>query len=204
MAASDAQRAPSRQWAAATSRGSFLSTDRQEGSDGPCTCEHDGPWRGLRRAYHDAYDTPKVIEDRFAALFVSPEEATAVEDGCIHMLTRARPHLVVEGDRAATLANAMRTDTGTPLILGRTCDNEDLLEAAIRNGVTLCVMVGVGFDTFALRRPDLRDRIRVFEIDHPTTQDLKRQRLRDAGLDTPMNVHRFAVLCGSSCRVPTM
>jgi methyltransferase (TIGR00027 family) len=50
-------------------------------------------------------------------------------------------------------------------------------------------MVGAGFDTFALRRPDLRERVQVFEIDHPTTQDLKRQRLRDAGLDTPMNVH---------------
>ena len=142
-----------------------------------------------RRAYHDAYDTPKVFEDRFAALFVSPDEATAIEDGFIHILTRARPHLVVHGDRAATLANAIRTDTGTPLVLGRARYNEDLLETAIRNGVTQYVMVGAGFDTFALRRPDLRDRVQVFEIDHPTTQDLKRQRLRDAGLDTPVNVH---------------
>ena len=29
-----------------------------------------------RRAYHDAYDTPKVFENPFAALFVSPDEAT--------------------------------------------------------------------------------------------------------------------------------
>ncbi len=33
-----------------------------------------------RRAYHDAHDTPKVFEDRLAALFVSPDEATAIED----------------------------------------------------------------------------------------------------------------------------
>jgi methyltransferase (TIGR00027 family) len=142
-----------------------------------------------RRAYHDAYDTPKVFEDHFAALFVSPDEATAIEDGFIHILTRARPHLVVEGDRAATLANAIRTDTGTPLVLGRACYNEALLEIAIRNGVTQYVMVGAGFDTFALRRPGLSDQVRVFEIDHPTTQNLKRQRLRNAGLDTPVNVH---------------
>jgi methyltransferase (TIGR00027 family) len=87
----------------------------------------------------------------------------------------------------------MRTDTGTPLVLGRARYNEDLLETAIRNGVTQYVMVGAGFDTFALRRPGLRDRVRVFEIDHPTTQDLKRQRLRDAGLDTPVNVHYVQV-----------
>ena len=142
-----------------------------------------------RRAYHHAYDTPKVFEDRFAALFVSPDEAIAIEDGFIHILTQARPHLAVDGDRAATLAHAMRTDTGTPLVLGRARYNEDLLETAIRHGVTQYVMVGAGFDTFALRRPDLRDRVQIFEIDHPTTQDLKRQRLRDAGLDTPVNVH---------------
>jgi methyltransferase (TIGR00027 family) len=55
--------------------------------------------------------------------------------------------------------------------------------------VTQYVLVGAGFDTFALRRPDLRDRMQVFEIDHPTTQDLKRKRMQAAGLDLPANLH---------------
>ena len=55
--------------------------------------------------------------------------------------------------------------------------------------MTQYVIVGAGFDTFALRRPDVRDQVRVFEIDHPTMQNLKRKRLHDAGLDTPINVH---------------
>jgi methyltransferase (TIGR00027 family) len=142
-----------------------------------------------RRAYHDAYDTPKVFENPFAALFVSPDEATAIADGFIHILTQARPLLAVDGDRAATLAHAIRTDTGTPLVLGRARYNEDLLETAIRHGVTQYVMVVAGFDTFARRRPDLRGQVQVLKIDHPTTQALKRQRLRGAGLDTPVNVH---------------
>jgi methyltransferase (TIGR00027 family) len=142
-----------------------------------------------RRAYHESHDTQKVFEDRFAALFVSPDEATAIENGFIAILRQARPHLVVEGDRASTLAHAIRTDTGTPLVLGRARYNEDLLDEAIRNGMTQYVIVGAGFDTFALRRPDLSDRVQVFEIDHPTTQALKWQRLRDAGLDTPTNLH---------------
>jgi methyltransferase (TIGR00027 family) len=142
-----------------------------------------------RRAYHYTHDTPKVIEDCFAALFVSNDEATAIENGFIHILTQARPHLLVEGDRAATLANAFHTDTGTPLVLGRARYNEDLLETAIRNGVTQYVLIGAGFDTFALRRPDLCDRVRVFEIDHPTTQNLKRTRIRAASLDMPVNLH---------------
>jgi O-methyltransferase involved in polyketide biosynthesis len=72
-----------------------------------------------RRAYHDAHDSPKVFEDRLAALFVSPDEAPAIGDGLIHILTRVHPELVVAGDRTATLARAHHTDTGTPLVLGR-------------------------------------------------------------------------------------
>lgn len=142
-----------------------------------------------RRAYHYTHDTPKVFEDPFAALFVAQDEAAAIEHGFLHILTQARPHLLVEGDRAATLANAFHTDTGTPLVLGRARYNEDLLDAAIANGVTQYVLVGAGFDTFALRRPDLRERVQVFEIDYPTTQELKRERLRAAGLDIPVNLH---------------
>jgi methyltransferase (TIGR00027 family) len=142
-----------------------------------------------RRAYHYTHDIPKVFEDPFAALFVAQDEATAIENGFIHILTQARPHLLMEGDRTATLANAIRTDTGTPLVLGRARYNEDLLETAIHNGVTQYVLIGAGFDTFALRRPDLRDRVQVFEIDHPTTQDLKRTRMHAAGLDLPNNLH---------------
>ena len=88
-----------------------------------------------RRAYHYTHDTPKVFTDRFAALFVSPEEVTAMENGFLHILTQARPHLRVEGDRTVTLAHAIRTDTGTPLVLGRAHYNEDLLDRAIHNGV---------------------------------------------------------------------
>jgi methyltransferase (TIGR00027 family) len=142
-----------------------------------------------RRAYHYRHDTPKVFADRFAALFVAPDEATAIEDGFLHILTQTRPHLVVAGDRAATLAHAVHTDTGTPLVLGRARYNEDLLDTAIQHGVTQYVLVGAGFDTFALRRPDLHPRVQVFEIDHPTTQRLKLQRLRAADLDLPANLH---------------
>jgi methyltransferase (TIGR00027 family) len=142
-----------------------------------------------RRAYHYTHDTPKVFADRFAALFVSPEEATAIENGFIHILTQAPPHLLVEGDRTVTLAHAIRTDTGTPLVLGRARYNKDLLDKAIHNGVTQYVLVGAGFDTFAWRRPDLRERVQVFEIDHPTTQDVKRQRIQAAGLALPANLH---------------
>ena len=44
------------------------------------------------------------------------------------------------------------------------------------------MIVGAGMDSFAFRRPDLVDRIDVFEIDHPRGQHKKLGRTRQAGL----------------------
>ena len=61
---------------------------------------------------------------------------------------------------------------------------EDALAAAVEGGVRQVVVLGAGLDTFAYRSP-LRDRLRIFEVDHPATQAWKRQRLADAGIPLP-------------------
>ena len=57
---------------------------------------------------------------------------------------------------------------------------EDLLAEAVQHGVTQYVLLGAGLDTFAHRNPypDLR----VFEVDHPSTQRWKRELLLDINL----------------------
>jgi methyltransferase (TIGR00027 family) len=47
------------------------------------------------------------------------------------------------------------------------------------------VILGAGLDSFAYRRRDLVDRLRVFEVDHPATQAWKRQRLAELGMEPP-------------------
>jgi methyltransferase (TIGR00027 family) len=59
---------------------------------------------------------------------------------------------------------------------------EDVLEQAIAAGVRQYVIVGAGFDSFALRRRDLESTLRVFELDHPDTQLAKRERFSRMGL----------------------
>jgi methyltransferase (TIGR00027 family) len=51
--------------------------------------------------------------------------------------------------------------------------------------------VGAGFDSFALRRRDLESKLRIFELDHPDTQQAKRERLGRGGL--PGNLEFVAV-----------
>ncbi|HVW85577.1 MAG TPA: class I SAM-dependent methyltransferase, partial [Bryobacteraceae bacterium] len=61
---------------------------------------------------------------------------------------------------------------------------EDSLSAALERGVRQLVVIGAGLDTFACRSP-LRNRLRIFEVDHPATQAWKQERLKDAGIALP-------------------
>ena len=66
---------------------------------------------------------------------------------------------------------------------------EQALETAVGNGITQYVIIGAGMDSFAFRRPDLINRIDVFEIDHPATQKKNLERIRHAGLTIPSRLH---------------
>jgi methyltransferase (TIGR00027 family) len=49
-------------------------------------------------------------------------------------------------------------------------------------------VLGAGMDTFAYRNPLPADRLRVFEVDFPSTQAWKRERLADAGIAVPVSL----------------
>jgi methyltransferase (TIGR00027 family) len=66
--------------------------------------------------------------------------------------------------------------------------NEDLVERAVRRAVEQYVILGAGLDSFAYRRRDLMNRLRVFEVDHPASQSWKRERIRDMGVEIPDNL----------------
>jgi methyltransferase (TIGR00027 family) len=62
---------------------------------------------------------------------------------------------------------------------------EDELGKALERGVKQYVILGAGLDSFAYRRPDL---VRVFEVDHPSTQEWKRARLQELNVARPSNL----------------
>jgi methyltransferase (TIGR00027 family) len=65
---------------------------------------------------------------------------------------------------------------------------DELARAMSTQGVRQYVILGAGWDTFAWRRPDLMDRLTVFELDHPATQQAKRDRLAREGFPAPDNL----------------
>ena len=75
----------------------------------------------------------------------------------------------------------------TPLARGRFC--EDSLKTAVRTGVEQYVILGAGMDTFAFRNLEFLKKYKVFEVDHPLTQEDKKERINRAGLEIPNNLY---------------
>jgi methyltransferase (TIGR00027 family) len=110
--------------------------------------------------------------------------------------TLAEPLL---GDQAEELLAYHRLH-GTHLVLAgarvqvttRSRYTEDRVARGARRGVTQYVILGAGLDSFAYRS-ELAGRVRVFEVDHPASQDWKRTQLSTADIAEPDGVEYVAV-----------
>ena len=65
---------------------------------------------------------------------------------------------------------------------------DEALARAIAGGATQVVILGAGFDSHAYRFQELLAPVRVFEVDRPATQTLKRQRVHDVLGGPPANL----------------
>jgi methyltransferase (TIGR00027 family) len=63
------------------------------------------------------------------------------------------------------------------LLVTRSRYMDDYLSERIRDGIKQLVILGAGYDSRAYRFEQLRDRVRVFEVDSYATQDIKKAKL---------------------------
>src|SRR4051794_40339219 len=69
---------------------------------------------------------------------------------------------------------------------------EDELAAAVRTaGVSQYVILGAGLDSFAHRCSDDMRSLRIYEIDHPSSQAWKRARLTELGIVSPPSLLHY-------------
>jgi methyltransferase (TIGR00027 family) len=141
------------------------------------------------RAYHATHDSPLIFNDFMADQFYTKDEHISFDHHLAETLKMIAPELEAQHpDQATALAYVMQRHNG-PITLSRSRYAEDSLDKAIQQGVQQYVILGAGFDTFAFRRPELKDRLQIFEVDHPTTQALKRQRIATAIRQLPAHLH---------------
>ena len=81
-------------------------------------------------------------------------------------------------------------------VIVRTRYTEDALGSAISEGVGQYVIIGAGYDSYALRRPREAQGLEIFEIDHPATQAIKKLRLAELGVKNDDKVHFIAADLG--------
>jgi methyltransferase (TIGR00027 family) len=123
---------------------------------------------------------------------------TAAAARAAHLLVDSEPRIFADslaalllGDKAETYLRYHREHGDHPLLAGTraqaTCRSrftEDQLALAAARGTAQYVILGAGLDSFACRS-ELARRLRVFEVDHPATQQRKRALMAAAGLAEP-------------------
>jgi len=114
-------------------------------------------------------DEPLILDD--------PVALTLLGEDTVRQIKNTRDH------HQALEARALRTH-----VVVRSRFTEDRLAEAVGRGIRQYVILGAGFDTFAYRQPVWAKELKIFEVDQPETQALKRLQLKRAGISPPPNL----------------
>src|SRR5580700_8592249 len=121
----------------------------------------------LRRAAHQIFYSPVVFHDPVAVPLLGDTYAAELD----------RTRFKLE----KPFSVAMRAH-----VVARSRFAEDALARAYAGGVRQYVLLGAGLDTFAYRNPFAK--LRVFEVDHPATQQWKRELLQRNNIAIPDSI----------------
>jgi methyltransferase (TIGR00027 family) len=143
------------------------------------------------RAAHSRLDPSPLIDDPWGDRLVSKAERDRIRE---RLLGRMDPEARTAALRepGSVLDTYFLANTSYPGVVMRSRYAEDALQSATQRGTRQYVLIGAGFDSFALRRPEFSRDLEIFEIDHPATQALKIQRIRECGIALPPSVHFIA------------
>lgn len=142
------------------------------------------------RAYHWICDHPKIFDDCLAWQLAGEEEYASFKEQNIAGFKAAAPEFAASfPNNEAILAFIMQAMAAPALTLSRARYAENRLELALKAGVQQYVILGAGLDTFAWRQSDMPGKLQVFEVDHPSTQTFKQNRLAELGWHQPQQLH---------------
>jgi len=145
----------------------------------------------LMRALHSRTDPSPLLNDPWGDRLVPEvERERMIQRILARMESDARARAMRAPD--SVLDDFLLSNAAFPGVVLRSRYAEDALREATIKGLRQYVLIGAGFDSFALRRPPFSDVLRIFEIDHPATQALKIQRIKECGIPLPQSVHFIA------------
>jgi methyltransferase (TIGR00027 family) len=121
------------------------------------------------RAYHAIHSTDKIFDDFLAYDLIPEENRALIEQHLIeHYLSEESnnsKHATLLSDQITT---SMHFTKAINIVISRARYTEDTLEEAVRQGVKQYVILGAGMDIFAFRRPEMLEKLEVFEVGSPS------------------------------------
>lgn len=108
----------------------------------------------------------RICYDPYAVHFINPE---IIEFGIKHP-EEAKIKVQAMEDHLPGLSSS---------IMARVKYFDDAVNEAIENGLQQLVILGAGYDTRAYRIEGLGEKVKVLEVDHPNTQNFKKEKIRE-------------------------
>ena len=142
----------------------------------------------LMRAAHSRLDPKPLIVDPWGDRLVPESAREMLRKAALSRLQGDALKQAMESPQSI-VDQAMLQSRSYSNVITRSRYAEDALEAGVENGVGQYVLIGAGFDSFALRRPPFATALQIFEIDFPATQSLKIERIAACGVSLPDSVH---------------
>ena len=140
------------------------------------------------RAYHSMHETPKIFDDFLAYDLIPEGKRVLIEQYLTPWVKQVNDSEGTELCFNQKMISEFLIQ-GINNVTSRARYAEDNLEKAIQQGVKQYVILGAGMDTFAFRRPEMLEKLEVFEVDHPATQEFKLHRLAELGWKHPAKLH---------------
>ncbi|MBY7112297.1 MULTISPECIES: class I SAM-dependent methyltransferase [Bacillus] len=142
------------------------------------------------RAYHSEFDRPKIFDDYVAKDFISPKERNDIETNMVQGIHFFNTDIAQQfQDNPQEILKWITQVQLSPTPLARAAYCERVLLHEITLGAKQYVILGAGLDTFSFRHRELENKIEIFEVDHPSTQAFKIQRVKEAKYEIPNNLH---------------
>ncbi|WP_139338406.1 class I SAM-dependent methyltransferase [Bacillus cereus] len=142
------------------------------------------------RAYHSEFDNPKIFDDYVAKEFISQKERNEIEMNMVQGIHFFNTDIAQQfQDNPQEILKWITQVQLSPTPLARAAYCERVLLHEITLGTKQYVILGAGLDTFSFRHRELENKIEVFEVDHPSTQKFKKERIKEAELEVPNHLH---------------
>lgn len=151
----------------------------------PSTASRTALATSLMRAIHSRCDPAPLLNDTWGDQLVPESAQAAFRQRAMDRMYATKPGQLPEGD---SLDVALRSNAAYADVILRSRYAEDALEEAVARGIDQYVIVGAGFDSFMCRRPTWANSLTIYEVDHPATQRLKRDRLAACKVSVPSSV----------------